>query len=120
MAPSTGWREVVAPDEEGRFADYAKQFAEMQRRKSARHGKGRALHRKQVMALHGILEVFADLPPFARHGLFANPGPREAWGRLSNGGADRAPVEHGEMLLTGADALPVPSGTFARWVPEGG
>ena len=91
MEPSTGWRETVSPDEEARFAGYARQFAEMQRRKSARHGRGRALHRKQIMALHGIFEVFADLPPWARHGLFATPGPREAWVRLSNGGPDRAP-----------------------------
>ena len=43
MEPSTGWRETISPDEEARFAGYARQFAEMQRRKSARHGRGRAL-----------------------------------------------------------------------------
>lgn len=91
MDPSTKWRETIAPDEETRFEDYARQFAEMQRRKSARHGRGRALHRKQILALRGVLEVFTDLPPWARHGLFATPGPRDAWVRLSNGGPDRAP-----------------------------
>ena len=29
-APSTAWREAVAPDEEQRFAGYAKQFAALQ------------------------------------------------------------------------------------------
>jgi hypothetical protein len=35
--------------------------------------------------------VLADLPDFARHGLFAKPGTFETWVRLSNGGLDRAP-----------------------------
>ena len=62
----------------------------MQRRKSAKYGKGRALHRKQLLALRATLEVLPDLPAYARHGLFANPGRHEAWVRLSNGGTDRA------------------------------
>ena len=31
-APSTQWKEVVAPDEAQRFAGYARQFAELQAR----------------------------------------------------------------------------------------
>lgn len=89
-APSTAWRETVAPDEASRFAGYAERFVEMQQRKSAKYGKGRALHRKQLLALRATLEVLPDLPAYARHGLFANPGSHEAWVRLSNGGTDRA------------------------------
>lgn len=89
-APSTDWRETVAPDEAARFAGYAERFVEMQQRKSARYGKGRALHRKQLLALRATLEVLPDLPAYARHGLFAKPGSYEAWVRLSNGGTDRA------------------------------
>ena len=89
--PSTAWQEKVAPDEAERFARYAAAFAEMQRRKSERFGPGRALHRKQVLGLAGRLEVLPGLPEHARHGLFASPGSHDAWVRLSNGSADRAP-----------------------------
>src|SRR6185369_16160416 len=89
--PSTGWQERVAPDEEQRYAAYAQQFAAIQARKSRRWGKGRALHRKQLTAAHGVLEVLDSLPGFARHGLFAQPRHYDVWVRLSNGGLDRAP-----------------------------
>ena len=89
MEPSTGWRETISPDEEARFAGYARQFAEMQRRKSARHGRGRALHRKQILGLEGHFEVLAGLPEPACHGLFAKPAEYDALVRLSNGGTDR-------------------------------
>ncbi len=89
-SPSTGWKEVVAPDEDQRFAAYAEVFAGIQKRKSAKYGTGRALHRKQLTAATGTLEVLDGLPEFARQGLFALPGVHEAWVRLSNGGLDRA------------------------------
>jgi hypothetical protein len=89
-APSTGWREKIAPDEEQRYAGYASQFAQIQARKSARWGPGRALHRKQLTVAQGVLEVLDGLPEFARHGLFAQPRDYDVWVRLSNGGMDRA------------------------------
>jgi hypothetical protein len=89
--PSTAWQEKVAPDEEERFARYAAAFEEMQRRKSVRFGPGRALHRKQVLGIAGRFDVLPGLPEHARHGLFALEGPHDAWVRLSNGSADRAP-----------------------------
>src|SRR6478736_598315 len=89
-APSTGWQEKIAPDEDQRYAAYAREFAQIQVRKSARWGPGRALHRKQLTAAQGTLEVLDGLPEFARHGLFATPGVHDAWVRLSNGGLDRA------------------------------
>jgi hypothetical protein len=90
MAPSTAWREVVAPDEAERFAGYAAQFAEMQAAKSRKFGPGRALHRRQQLGLAAVLDVQPDLPAHARHGLFAAPKTFEAWVRLSNGGPDKA------------------------------
>lgn len=87
--PSTTWREVVGDDEEQRFSQYAAQFAELQRRKSAKYGKGRVLHRKQVMPLLASLEVLPNLPAHAKHGLFARPATYDARIRLSNGAADR-------------------------------
>ncbi len=49
-APSTQWKEVVAPDEAQRFEGYARQFAELQARKSQKYGNARGLHRKQLTA----------------------------------------------------------------------
>jgi hypothetical protein len=89
--PSTAWREVVAPDEERRHARQAEQFTAMQRRKSERFGVGRALHRRQRLALRGALSVLGDLPEPARHGIFATEATYEVWLRLSNGGFDVAP-----------------------------
>lgn len=89
-APSTGWREKIAPDDEQRYDGYAQQFAQLQARKSARWGTGRTLHRKQLTAASGTLEVLDGLSGYARHGLFAKPRDYDVWVRLSNGGLDRA------------------------------
>lgn len=89
--PSTAWKETIAPDEGERYAGYAAEFARIQARRSERWGPGRALHRKQLTAAHGTLEVLDGLPAFARHGLFARPHDYEVWVRLSNGGLDHAP-----------------------------
>lgn len=91
MIPSTLWKESVSADEAQRFAGYAHQFAALQERKSRKYGNGRALHRKQLTAAHGALQVLDGLPEFARQGLFATPGLYDVWVRLSNGGMDRAP-----------------------------
>lgn len=90
MPPSTKWKEQIAADEAERFERYARDFAEMQKRKSEKFGNGRALHRKQLLALKATFDVLPNLPDAARHGLFATPGKHEAWLRLSNGGTDRA------------------------------
>lgn len=89
--PSVEWREVVGPDEADRHQRQAELFAELQTRKTARYGTGRALHRKQVAALRATLTVPADLPGHARQGLFGVPGTYDAWIRLSNGSFNRAP-----------------------------
>lgn len=88
-APSTQWREQIADDEEQRFARYAQGLVEAQRRREAAQGPGRALHRRQLLALAATLDVHDDLPAHARHGLFAAAGRHEALVRLSNGGMDR-------------------------------
>lgn len=90
LAPSTAWEEKIAPDETERYAGYAAVFEQIQARRSQRWGPGRALHRKQLTAAQGTLEVLDGLPPFARHGLFAQPHDYEVLVRLSNGGLDRA------------------------------
>ncbi len=91
LTPSSQWQEQPAADEAQRFAGYGRQFAAIQARKSKKYGAGRALHRKQLAAAQGHMEVFGALPDFARHGLFAAPARYDVWVRLSNGGLDRAP-----------------------------
>ncbi|MDP2822215.1 MAG: hypothetical protein Q8O52_05985 [Sulfuritalea sp.] len=86
--PSTDWKETIAADEAERHAGYARDFEQIQALKSAKYGKGRALHRKLQLGLQGTFEVLSDLPEHARQGLFAQPATYAAWVRLSNGGTD--------------------------------
>lgn len=90
-APSTHWAERIAPDESDRYADYARRFAEIQASRSRRHGPGRTLHRKQLAAAQGTLEVLDSVPAYAQHGLFGVPHDYEVLVRLSNGGLGHAP-----------------------------
>ncbi|HEX4455759.1 MAG TPA: hypothetical protein VH143_33090 [Kofleriaceae bacterium] len=103
VAPSTEWRERVAPDEDTRFARYAKQIGELQAAETAKRGTpGRALHRKQILGMRASCEVGGDLPAYACHGLFARPGRYDAQLRLSNGASrhqpDRTPDVRGLAL----------------------
>jgi len=87
---STEWKEQIAADEDQRFAFYASQMVELQKRKSMKYGPGRALHRKQISAAQGTLTVLEGIPDFARNGIFSVPKSYPVWVRLSNGGMDRA------------------------------
>lgn len=91
IAASTHWQETVAPDEGERHKRQAEQFSALQRQKSQEFGNGRALHRKQLLALRASFEVLDELPEPARQGLFAQPRTYEALVRLSNGGFNRDP-----------------------------
>jgi hypothetical protein len=91
MNPGRDWKETVGADEAQRHAEAARHFAELQLRQSARHGQGRALHRKQLLGARGTLTVHQDLPEFARQGLFAEPASLPVTVRLSNGGMGREP-----------------------------
>lgn len=86
--PSTTWKEDIRPDEGVRYAQFARDFDEMQQRMSTKYGSGRALHRKQLLALRARFQVLPGLPEHARHGLFATPGMYDALVRLSNGSMD--------------------------------
>lgn len=102
QTPSTAWRERVAPDEAERHRSDARRLVAVQRAQSQRHGDGRALHRKAILALRATLRVHDGLPEPVRQGLFAQPGPHMAWVRLSNGGPtvqhDRRPDIRGFAL----------------------
>ena len=86
--PSRDWREVVTSDEEARHAAFANLLVAIQAKRSGKYGRGRALHRKGLLALPATLSVLPDLPDYCRFGLFAAPGDYEARVRLSNGGMD--------------------------------
>ncbi len=90
-APSTNWKEHILKDESKLHSDHLLAFDEIRKIKDVKYGKGRQLHRKALLGLHGRFEVLSNLPDYARHGLFATPATYDAWIRLSNGGMDRAP-----------------------------
>jgi hypothetical protein len=98
-APSTTWRETIADDEDARYQRHAEALVALQRQVSAKHGPGRALHRKQHLGLRATLDVLDGLPEHARHGLFAAPRRYDARVRLSNGsphhGKDKKPDVRG-------------------------
>lgn len=88
--PGTDWQESIAPDETQRYEEAGRRFAAIQQRKSQKFGTGRTLHRKQLTAAYGTLEVLDSLPAWAAQGLFSEPHDYEVWVRLSNGGFDKA------------------------------
>ena len=100
--PSTTWQEKPAADEAARHQADARRMVALQQARSKIDGNGRALHRKQLIALRATLRVLEGLPAHARHGLFAQPGAFDTWVRLSNGGPhvkpDRAPDIRGLAL----------------------
>ena len=99
---STDWAETIGGDEAEKFARQAETIRAAHRLTTARHGKGRFLHRKPLVAVAARLDVLPDLPSEARFGAFAAPGTREALVRLSNGSfdiqANTVPDIHGFAL----------------------
>jgi hypothetical protein len=95
--PSTEWKETVADGEEARFTRYAEQLRAMQKRYVEDGKAGRALHAKGTGGYEAKLEVLRDLPPAARHGLFARPATYEAYVRFSNGASKRQSDRAGDV-----------------------
>jgi hypothetical protein len=85
MEPSKDWQEIVAPDEETRFATFASQLVEVQRMNAVNGRVGRAVHKKIHGGFEARLEILAEVPEYARHGLFASPKVYDALVRYSNG-----------------------------------
>jgi len=116
-APSVEWREIVAPDEAARFARQGELIAAAHGLKNKRYGKGRFLHRKEILGASGTFEVYAGLPAHAAHGVFRSPGLCPATVRLSNGAVDiqanRAPDIRGLAIRIGGVAGPAALGGTA-------
>lgn len=93
--PSKNFNEIIPPDEEQKFSEYAVKLRSLQATKSKKYGNGRLLHRKQTLAMRGELQVDGKLPEYAAQGIFAKPAKYPVVIRLSNGGldvkADKAP-----------------------------
>jgi len=83
--PSTGWKETVAADEAERFARQGEMIKAAHANTNRRYGKGRFLHRKELVGAGGSFEVYPNLPEHAAHGVFKTPGTLRAIVRMSNG-----------------------------------
>lgn len=103
--PSTAWAERIAPDEEAHLERIAEVIGALQRNRSAKYGPGRALHRKQLLATTGTLEVLDGLPEPARHGLFATPGTHPVLVRFFRGFALKVLDVAGPSVLGGTPII---------------
>jgi hypothetical protein len=86
--PTTSWREIIANDEDERFLRFAEQLRDLQKKKRATNADGvtlRGLHGKGHVGVDAELEVLANVPEHAHHGLFAEPKKYAAYARFSNG-----------------------------------
>jgi len=99
MVPATDWTEVVAPDEPERFQRLAENLREMQRRNAKGGPARRTLHAVGQAGLEAELTILADVPDYARIGMFAAPAKYRAYVRFSNGHGlpepDRKPAVRG-------------------------
>jgi hypothetical protein len=86
-SPSTAWREVVEPDEQTLFEGFARDIMALQQEVAAKAGvpPQRGFHAKLHAGLRAEFEVLADLPEYARHGVFGAPQIFPALVRFSNG-----------------------------------
>ncbi|MBI4869449.1 MAG: hypothetical protein HY816_21115 [Candidatus Wallbacteria bacterium] len=86
-APSTRWREVTDPAEAELSAQSAAIINQSQRTNAQRNAGQtlRGFHAKPHSAMLAELRVCDDLPPRARHGIFATAKRYPCWVRFSNG-----------------------------------
>jgi hypothetical protein len=86
-SPSTAWKEVVEPDEQALFEGFASEIAAQQKEVAQRTGGPlrRGFHAKLHAGLISEFQVLADLPAYARFGVFAEPRVFPAVVRFSNG-----------------------------------
>jgi len=97
--PADDWKEVIPNDEAPRLEHHAAYLAQLQQRAISNGRPLRALHAKANLAVEATFEVLADIPDYARHGLFATPTTYRAVARFSNGAGryqpDRKPDVRG-------------------------
>jgi hypothetical protein len=97
MAPSTEWKEQIAPDESAHLEILAEGLRDLQRKRAKGGPAMRALHAKGQAGVEAELTVLPDLPEHARVGLFAKPGKYRAFVRFSNGAGQKQPDPKGDV-----------------------
>src|ERR1043166_1535805 len=86
-SPSTAWREVVEIDEQALFESFAREIVNQQK-EAAQQTNGllhRGFHAKLHAGLMAEFQVLANLPAYARFGIFIEPQVFSALVRFSNG-----------------------------------
>jgi len=105
----TDWKEIIAPDEEARFARYAEQIGELQRKRDEGAAKrSRALHARQLVGARAEFVVPLNVSDAARVGIFAHPATYPAWVRFSNGAAVHQSDRRGDIRGMAIKVLGVP------------
>jgi len=86
-SPSTGWKEVVEADEQALFEKFGREIRDWQEEiaHKAMQPPLRGFHAKLHAGLMAEFQVLAGLPPYARFGVFAEPGVFQTVVRFSNG-----------------------------------
>ncbi len=107
-APSTEWRENVPEGEEAQLVALAEELRAIQVARAARSGAARGLHAKGHVGASATLEIGDDLPPHARHGLFARPAKYRALVRFSNGAGHHQHDRVGDVRGIALKVLGVP------------
>ena len=87
MTPSTDWKETIKPGEAERLERYAQTLHAVQTQRDSLGTKRRALHPKAHLGLKAEFTTLADIPDYAKVGLFAKPATYKAYARFSNGGS---------------------------------
>jgi hypothetical protein len=91
MAPSTDWKEQIAPGEAEHFEKLGEILKGLQQKRARRSPISRGLHAKPQLSAEGSFTVAENLPEHVRAGLGAKPGTYRAVVRFSNGTNGRQP-----------------------------
>jgi hypothetical protein len=96
--PAADWKETVPAGEDAKHEAYAERLRALQRASAKETGSPcRALHAKGNCGVEGEFSVLADLPEYARSGLFAKPATYRAYVRYSNGNPARQSDTKGDV-----------------------
>jgi hypothetical protein len=116
VSPSTAWEEIVKPDEDELFNGFTRVIAAQQEEVMKQTGGPlrRGFHAKLHAGLRAEFQVLADLPAYARCGVFSEPRVFPALVRFSNGdfhvNQDKNPEPRGIAIkligVTGRKLLP--------------
>ena len=84
-SPSTAWEEKPVRGEPKLFHDFARDIVAYQKKDAGKFGPFRGFHAKIHAGFLAEFQILADLPEYARQGVFAVPQTLPAVVRFSNG-----------------------------------